>query len=388
MSAARATGIGRWQRTVLVVGLVALALSLAAALFDRRQFFQSYLFVWLFCLGLSLGAMANLMVHHLTGGAWGWLIRRPLEAAVMALPLLALLFVPLLFGLADLYPWARPETVAGSALLQEKAWYLDRPFFLLRAAIYFAVWLALAYRLASLSNVQDRDADPALAGRLRALSAAGLIAYALTVTFAAVDWIMSLTPSWYSTAFGLLIGVGQSLSAFAFAILCAGRLAEREPLRELAAPARFQDLGNLLLMFVMTWAYLAFTQYLIIWAEDLPPEIAWYLPRTQTSWRWVAIFLIVFHFALPFLILLFRAAKRSARAMAALGGAMLAVHWVHVLWLVAPAFRTGGFALHWMDLSATLGIGGLWLAAVLWTLHTRPLLPQAAPGLKEVLQHG
>lgn len=355
------TPVSRSERAAWLVGLIGAVLLVVSALFAPHAIFASYLFVWWFLLGLPLGSMAVLMVHNLTGGNWGEQIRPALEATLNMLPVALLLSIPLWFGLSDLYAWARPGEVGASALLQAKAWYLGSTFFFVRAAAYFVVWLALSHFLRKWSFARVSGADARDAGRLRAISAVGLLLYSVTITFAAVDWIMSLSPQWYSTTFGLLAGIGQALCAFSFAIVCAWL---SRGAREDAASV-FQDLGNLLLMFVMTWAYLAFTQYLIIWAEDLPNEIVWYLPRVQTSWRLIAIFLIVFHFALPFLVLLSRRAKRVPRSLGLLAAMLLFAHLVDAFWLVTPAFRPRGFSVQWSDLFASAALGGIWLALFL-----------------------
>jgi hypothetical protein len=369
------------RRRSAIVGALALVLCALWGWFAGTQFFVSYLAAWLFFLGIALGSMVNLMVHRLTGGAWGALLLRPLEAAISALPTIAVLGLPLLAGLDRLYPWAAPGAAHSSELLAHKAWYLNAPFFLLRAAVYFAIWLLLAYRLRRLLG-EGGDV-----GRLQRLSIAGLIAYAITVTFAGIDWIMSLTPQWHSTMFGLLTGVAQSLAGFACAVAAAGLLLRRGVFAELGAPRVLQDVGNLLLMFVLTWTYLAFTQYLIIWWEDLPHEIDWYLPRLHTSWYAIAWALIVAHFALPFVILLFRRAKRSAGWIAGLGLIMLGAHWIDVLWLVAPPFRADGFRLEWGDLLATLGIGGISVAVALGHIET-PDVARSAALMQGAQPHG
>jgi hypothetical protein len=369
------------KRRSLIVGAIALAVCVVWGFFERTQFFVSYLVAWLFFLGIALGSMVNLMVHRLTGGAWGELLLRPLEAAMGALPVIALLGIPLLLGLHQLYPWARPDAVRASDLLMNKAWYLNEPFFVLRAALYFTVWLWLAHRFRVL---QSRGDDR----RLHGLSIIGLMVYAITVTCAAIDWVMSLTPQWYSTTFGLLTGISQSLAGFACAMGAAGLLVHRGAFPALGAPRVLQDIGNLLLMFVLTWSYLAFTQYLIIWYEDLPPEIDWYVPRLHTSWYAVAWVLIIAHFALPFAILLFRRAKRSAAGIAALGLLMLAAHWIDVLWLVAPPFRSTGLRLECGDLLATLGIGGIAFAAGLHRIDSMQTSEGASPSLGRAQQNG
>lgn len=375
----RGDAIGRGEKVAWLVGAIGAIGFAVAAWIDRATAFQSYLYVWWFLLGIPLGSIAMLAVHNMTGGGWGEVIRAPLESAARLLPLALLFVVPLLFGLTDLYAWARPEAVAADPLLAGKRWYLRVDLFLVRNAIYFIVWLGLGLLLRKWGFARAPDATLAQKERLRAVSAIGLLLYAGTVTFAAVDWVMSLSPHWYSTTFGFLVGIGQTMCAFSFAIVCAAwRLRNAvgsqanlpstapESQRRIGdVPGIFQDLGNLLLMFVMTWAYLAFTQYLITWAEDLPNEIAWYLPRVETSWHAVALLLVAIHFALPFLVLLSRRAKRVPRALGALAALLLFAHVVDSFWLVVPAHRPAGIAIAWSDVAALAALGGLWLAVFL-----------------------
>ena len=348
----------RLYRGAWIVGAVGTVLLLAAAYADRTAALASYLVVWWFLLGIPLGSLAILLVHNLSGGAWGERIRPALDRGLGTLPWILLLSLPLWPGLHLLYAWARPDELNASPLLQAKAWYLAPSLLAVRAAICFSLWLAVSYLSRRYAFARTPGANVAAAWRLRAISAFGLLLYAVTVTIAAVDWIMSLTPEWYSTTFGLLAGIGQSLCAFSFAIVCAAWL--YPPQR--SDPGVFLDLGNLLLMFVMTWAYLAFTQYLVIWAEDLPHEIAWYLPRVQSSWRMLGIFIVVFHFALPFVVLLSRRAKRAPAALGALAGLLLGAHLLDAFWLVAPTFAPKGLTVHWSDVFAVAALGGIWLA--------------------------
>ncbi len=321
------------------------------------RFYPSYLIAWLFFLGIALGAMVNVMIHELTGGSWGFALRRPLEAAMATLPSLALLATPLVFGLAELYPWAGPDAAA----FADKSWYLNMSFFAVRAIACFATWIALALTLRHLRAGGETNAT-ATAARPRAAAIAGLVIYALTVTIAAVDWIMSLSPRWYSTTFGLLVMVGQALAAFAFAIVCA---AARSTLvrgtRDAAQTTG--DLGNIVLMYAMLWAYLAFTQFLVIWSEDLPHEIAWYVLRSRADWRTLAIVVLTLQFAVPVVAMLFRAVKRQPAALAALCTLMLVAHVLELVWLVAPSFRTQSSWLDWYDIVALAIVGSLWLAA-------------------------
>lgn len=351
-----ATTVKLGQRA-LVAGMAGLALCGAGAFFNPEQFFRSYLLGYLFWTGIVLGSFAVIMLHHLTGGGWGMLIRPALEAAIRTAPLLALLFVPLLVGLRELYPWARPELVAADELLQHRSAYLNAPFFIVRSVFYFAVWCALAFWL-------TRSERPP-----RWLSAPGLGLIVLTVTFASIDWVMSLDAHWFSTIFGFLFLAGNMLASLAFAVCVVALPRDGAP----AVPARkLHDLGNLMLTFVLLWAYIAFSQYLIIWSGNLPEETAWYLDRSGTGWVTIAVILIVFHFAAPSALLLSRRTKRAVRNLGAVAALILFMRLVDLFWHVAPAFHGSEVRVHWMDLAAPVGIGGVWLAVFAWQLRRRP----------------
>ena len=355
---------------------------------NPTQFFRSYLLAYLFWLGIPLGSLAVLMVHHLVGGAWGAVIRRVLESATRTLPVLVFLFVPLLFGLPELYIWARPEVVMADEILQRKSVYLNVPFFIVRAALYFIVWLVVSFALNTWSVAQDQaGADPS-ERRMRLLSGPGLVLYVLTATFAAVDWMMSLEPHWFSTIYGILVIVGQLLVALAFAIAVVALLADTPPLSQVISPAHFHDLGNLLLAFVMLWAYMAFSQFLIIWSANLPEEITWYLPRMRGGWEWLGLALVLFYFTLPFLLLLSRGIKQRAQFLAWVAASILVMHLVDLFWMVVPAFQPAGIFIHWMDAAAFMGIGGIWIMIFIWQLKRRPLLPAHDPGLQGATPHG
>jgi len=368
-----------WQRVqgpCLIAGVLALALcALGGVFLDRQQFFQSYLFAYLFWLGIGLGCLGIIMLHNLSGGGWGVVIRRFLESGMMTLPWMALLFVPLLFGLPGLYEWARPEARGHDPLLEHKAAYLNPIFFILRAAIYFILWVGAAWMFSRSSAGQDRSADSRLLARQRLASAPGLVLFVLTVTFASIDWIMSLEPHWYSTIYGVHFFAGHGLAAFAFAIMLAALAHARTPLPAAAETDPFRDLGNLLLAFVLLWAYFAYSQWLIIWSGNLPEETSWYLRRNRGGWQWVIALLIVFHFAAPFLLLLSRQIKGRAPLLGAVAAAIVFMRLVDIFWYTAPAFHPGSFYLHWMDIAAPVGLGGLWLAVFFRQLARRPLLP-------------
>jgi hypothetical protein len=377
-------GLGRGRRIALAVGAAGATACGAGALVDPQQFFRSYLWAYAYWTGIPLGCLGLLMLQHLTGGAWGLSLRRLLESGSRTLPLLALLFLPILAGLPSLYPWARPEAVAADEVLRHKAAYLNVPFFVLRAAIYFGLWIALAELLGRWSGRQDEDRSPGLSRRLQATSGVGLGLYVLTVTFASVDWLMSLEPHWYSTIYGGLIVTGQVLSAASFATVVLILLAPHPPLSAIASPGRFHDLGKLLLTFVMVWAYFAFSQFLIIWAGNLPEEIPHYLRRLSGGWQWLGLALVALQFALPFLLLLSRGRKRDPRRLRRIAVLVLGMGLANTYLLAAPAFSET-VAFHWLDAAAVAGIGGLWVGFFLWQLGCRPLLPLGDPYLKEAL---
>jgi hypothetical protein len=264
-------------------------------------------------------------------------------------------------------------------LIAAKSAYLNPAFFVVRAIVYFAVWIVFGRLLHRWSVEQDRTGDPSYTARFQNFSGPGLALYGLTVTFAAIDWAMSLEPHWYSTIYGMMFMISSALVALSFAIVAATLLADEAPLSQVAHPDRFHDLGNFLLALVMLWAYLGFSQYLVIWSENLREEIPWYVKRITGGWEFVAVLLIVCQFALPFVLLLSRATKRRAQILAALALWIIAMRWIDLLWLVAPAFHPGEFHLHWMDVTALAGIGGVWIAAFLYYLGQSALLPLRDP---------
>jgi hypothetical protein len=375
------------QRTLLVVGGVGASVCALGFVLNPTQFFRSYLPSYLLLLSVALGSLALAMVHQVSGGAWGVVIRRILGAATRTLPVLTALFLPVALGLAALYPWADETLVAGDPILQWKRPYLNVPFFLARALLYFVVWNAIAYFLNKWSLDQDVTGDPRDARRMQLLSAGGLLAYGLTISFAAFDWMMSLEPHWFSTIYGVLVMGGQGLTGMAFAILALDWLSRRSSLRDLIAPHHFHDLGNLLLAFVMLWAYFGFSQYLIIWSGNLPEETEWYIHRTRGGWSLVGLGLVVFHFALPFVLLLSRALKRRGEMLATVAGAVLVMRYVDLFWLTAPAFHHEGLHIHWLDLLLPISLAAIWLGLFIHQLRGRALLPLHDPEFSEAMKH-
>jgi hypothetical protein len=375
----------RHQRQLLVAGGAGLLVSLVGWLVNARQFYQSYLMAYMLCLSVTLGCLALGMIHQLSGGAWGVVIRRPIGAASRVLPVMTLLFVPVLLGMRHLYVWTHADVVAHDDVLQAKQAYLNVPFFLARTAIYFASWNALAYFLNAWSLEQDRSGDPRLARRMQRLSAGGLVVYGLTITFASFDWLMSLDPHWYSTIYGVLIMGGQALSAMAFLIVVLVWLSRRPPLDRVVVKAHFHDLGNLMLAFVMLWAYFSFSQYLIIWAGNLPEEISWYMSRLQTGWRFLGLALVLFHFVVPFVLLLSRTMKREAHLIVLVALGILVSRLLDLFWLIAPEFHTQGLTVSWLDVVLPLALGAIWLGCFIRQLRGRAILPLHDPQFDEAL---
>lgn len=371
----------RFPLIALLVGLAGLAVAVIGALTGSLdRFFQSYLLAFLFWLGLSLGGLAFLMIHFLSGSRWGLAVRRINEAAANTLWLMAILLIPLLFNLKGLYLWARPEAVQADAILQHKSLYLNVPFFIIRAAVYFAIWISLAFVINRLSARWAKSGDPAVKSRLQGLGAFGLIVYGITMTFAAIDWMQSLTPFWSSTIFGLITIFGQLLSALAFAIMVLNLVPGLGLGRDWnfrTTPIPFKDLGALLLTFVMAWAYLAYFQLLIIWAGNIPHEVSWYADRTTGGWLIVGILVAVLQFALPFVLLISMRVRHNLRLLAWISGLLLLVSLVNIYWHIIPTFYPGQFNLHWLDIVLPIGIGGVWTGTFLFALNRRPALREA-----------
>ena len=361
----------------LILGLIASALAIAGLVFNGSAIFlQAYLFSYVFWLGITLGCLSVAMVAYLTNGRWGQISRWVLEAGAKTVWLMLILFIPIALGGMQLYVWAVPENVSASPLLTHKSPYLNVPFFLIRAAFYFAVWILFTRALSRMAGRPETYSDPNRQRLFRGLASVGIIVYFLTMSFAAIDWLMSLTPDWYSTIFGMMVILGQSLSAFSFVLLLLPRLAEYEPLRSAIIVRNYQDLAGLLLTCVMTWAYLAFSQLLIIWSGNLPEEVSWYFDRTG-SWLWVGTLVAALQFALPFLFLLSIRVRQSPSTLAGLGLLILVMRLIDNYWMVAPAFSPRQFSLHWLDIVLPVAIGGLWISAFAWFInHTAFFLPE------------
>jgi hypothetical protein len=334
--------------------------------------------------------LSILMIQHLTGGLWGLAIRRILEAGSRTLRYAWVLFLPVLFGLARVFVWADHGALEADPHLhhavEQKALYLNPAGFAARAAFYFLVWGVLAQVLSGLSLQQDAGWTRKVARRLRGVSGGGLLLMGFTITFSSIDWGMTLDPRWFSHIWGVLFMVGQALSALALCIVMIARMGGEAPLARAAVPQTVHDLGKLMLAFIMLWAYVNLSQFLIIWSGNLPEEIPWYILRLSGGWQAVAMLLLLLHFVLPFLMLLSRDLKRNARTLSLVAGLVLAMRVVDLFWLVGPELHKSGFAIHWLDVAALVAIGGLWNSAFAREIHDRPLLPVGDPELEEALE--
>jgi hypothetical protein len=387
--------VGFLRKLGLVLGAIGLLGSIVGFVFAREYFFRAYLVGWVFWLGISLGCLAISMLGHLSGGDWQVVIRRVLEASSRVLPWLLVLFIPIVIGLPSLYEWAHPDLVKADPVLHLKARYFyfsddaQVPwFFYLRLVVYFLIWSFLAYRLSALSRRQDQGGDLSLMGRMRVISAPGLIIYVLSLTFASVDWLMSLQPHWFSTIFGFYLVASQALSGFAFLIVIAVLLSRSGTMEGIYQPRHFHDWGKLLFAFVMIWMYFSYSQWLITWAGNLPEEISFFLARIQGGFGAVTLLIVLFHFVVPFSLLLSRDLKRNGRSLVLVAGTLLLMRWVELFWQVEPAFHEKHAANYWLYVAVPLLIGGIWLVLFSRELNSRPLLPIHDPYLPEAIAHG
>jgi len=382
----------------LVIGGGALLLCAVGFFLNRDQFFRAWLIGYMLWLGVALGSMGWMMIHHLSGGAWGMVVRRVWEASSRTLPLLTILFIPVVLGLNRLYPWTHAELMQTNEVLRHKSVYLNPTFFLARAAVYFIGWNVIAWRMTALSRAQDAGSVEATRSMQR-LSGGGLVFLALSITFVGVDWFMSLNPDFYSTMFGFLFINYLGLAGLAFTIIMAAYLRGKEPLRALFRPSHFADYGKLTLAFVMMWAYFQFSQYLLIYAANLQDEIPYVLTRIDGGWQYLALFLLIFQFVVPFGLLLSRPLKRSPERLVRVAVFLLIIRVIDTFMYVTPEFTAAGanrwmvpgehqsvLFVNWLDIVTPVAIGGIWLWMFFTQLRQRPLLPIGDPYLPAALE--
>lgn len=378
-----------WQTRSLAVGVIGAIVLAATGVMWHDVFMRGYLVGFMLWLGLSLGCLALLMLQYVSGGLWGLVSRRFLEAAAKGFPLMAILFLPVAFAAPHFYPWVDKQT-----------WWLNFPWFYIRAVIYFVVWTGLAYTISSWGSRYDEGPAPSLSMKMQAISAPGLLLYVFSITFAAVDWVMSLSPGWTSTIYGLLYLAGQGLSAFAFIIIMLWLVTKYEPYHTIITRTQVHDIGKLMMAFTLLWAYFSYSQFLITWSANLPEEISWYLHRIRGGWAPVAIFIVMFHFFVPFGIMLSQEFKRSLKKLAPLAIFIIFMRVVDLFWYIVPNFNTPGAEAPapFADIkvlivvaASVIGIGGLWLGYFFFNLRKAPLTPAYDPQLPLLLsmsEHG
>jgi multisubunit Na+/H+ antiporter MnhG subunit len=379
--------VGRLQQRAFFVGGVALLVAIFGWLRFPDAFYRSYLMSYMLVLGFGLGSLGLLMLQHLTSGQWGILIRRPAESATRTIPILLVLFVPILFGMKSLYfRWLDPAETRNAPLSAMQQWYFTSQNFKIRAAIYFAILLLLMFIFSAWSRKQDvNKEDRLLRRRLKMVAGPGIILYVFVMSLAAIDWVMSISPHWASTIYGFLFVAGQLISSLSLMIAIVVMLASTGPLASILKPRHLHDLAKLLFAFNMLWAYFGFSQLLIIWAGNQPEEITFFHSRLYGSWGLVAVIVLVFHFFVPFFVLLPQDVKRSTRWMPRIAVWMIFMRLVDLFWLTRPEFSLGGVQFTWLDLVVPVALIGLWLGFFAWNLQREPLLPLGDPKLAEVI---
>jgi len=375
--------LSRVQRLALVAGGIGLA-GLAVGFFlSPTYFYRAYLLGWVTCMAVVLGSLGFGMLNHMTHGAWGITARRLFEAATKTLPLLLVLFLPIALGMKSLYEWANPEVVKGDHVLEAKQAYLNPTAFLIRLVLYFAIWIFLSWQLNRLSRQQDERSTAKLVRRFQMISGPGLVIFVLTLTFAIVDWVMSLQPHWYSTIYGVYYLACAGLSCLTFVVLMAHYLKAHSAMSEVFRPSVFHDWGKLLFAFNMLWAYFCFSQFLITWSGNLPEETSWYLQRMHHGWGPVALIVVFGHFVIPFAFLLSRGLKRDSGRLAKIAAFLFLVQVIDFFWQIEPSFEVQTPAYWWLYAFGPLGLLGVWFAAFLQQYKKRPMLPINDPYLPE-----
>jgi hypothetical protein len=372
------------QQRSLIFGIVGAIAAVAGAFVAPESFYSAYLTGYMFWLGLSLGCMAILMLYHLVGGAWGTVIRRLLESGMMTLPLMFVLFIPILLNLPKLYFWARPDGLSDPKIADIAHSYLNFNGVLIRYIAYFVIWIGMAYFLNRWSSEQDSIAGQSTL-RFRALSSIGLVIYSLTISFAVIDWVMSLQARWISTIYGMLFIAGEALSAFCFCVVIENILSKRRPMSGYISDTEVHDHGKLMLAFVMVWAYFNFSQWLIIWAGNLPTEITFYIRRIEGGWGSLGAFLALFGFVIPFAMLLSRPFKRNIKKLVWLAVWMLVIRYLDLFWIIEPNFSKT-LAITVADIVVPVAIGGIWMWYFFRNLGSLPLLPAYDQDAGEVLE--
>jgi len=389
MNNASIANINRAQVIAFGIGIVGLVISAIGAFGNTGGFMQSYLFAWLFWIGVSLGAFPLLLTQHIAGGSWGATIRRPLEAALMVLPIMILLFIPIVLGMGHLYPWMKAAYLEIHPTVSAKSSYLNQTWFIIRAIVYFALWMLGAWYFVKTGEKQDNDKKNAKVLQLRMgkRSVPWFILYFVTMTLASVDWGMSLTPVWYSGIYGTMIVTIQTISTLAIAIVSLIYLARTEGIIDkLLTPKRLQDLGNFLMAYIIFWAYVNFAQLIIIWSNNITETNTWYVTRFDGPWRGMSLFLLFFGFFGTFAILISRWVKRQRTALAWVSVWSFIVQLIFMFYVIIPAFERTGSVFSWLDFATVIGLGGIWFAVYIFQLKSRPIIPVNDPRLESIIE--
>ena len=378
--------LARVQTAALVAAVVGIAACIVGLLLDPEQFYRSYLIGYVYWLAIGIACLGWTMVYHLTAGGWALVQRKTLEAGARTLPVLALLFVPFAFGMDSVWVWAGPEAVHDE-LIQAKRGFLNVPFFWVRMAIYFGIWCFLAFFLSWQSKRQDETGDPSATVRMRTISGPGVVIFVMVASFFSWDTLMSLNPHWFSSLYGFYFVSSTALTGMLFMAVMGWYLAQRDPLSRVFKPKHFHDYGKLMLTLVMFWAYMALSQFLITWSGNVPEFTQWYFARNTGGWKPYTIFLVVFHFFVPFLMLLSASLKRRPERLVRVAVYLLVMRWIDLYWQAAPNFHEH-ITIHWLDFATLIAVGGVWVFVFVWQLRQRSLIPINDPYLSEVLGHG
>lgn len=372
----------RAERLAMGIGIVGIALSGLGWMLDSVRFYHAWLTAFSFWVSIALGALFFTMLHHLTGAKWSVVVRRISETIMMQLPWMFLAFIPIYLGMHDLYHWTHEEAVANDLLLQNKAGYLNVGFFTARTILYFAVWSAVSIMLYRTSLRQDSRPSEAQLAKMRKVSAGGMLLFALTITFASFDWLMSMEPHWFSTIFGVYFFACSFLASISFLTGICLYLRNKNVLTSIITVEHFHDLGKLMFAFTVFWSYIAFSQYLLIWYGNIPEETYWYLMRWEGSWKYVSLVIIFGHFAIPFTLLLFQGVKRNMMMLKLMAAWLLLVHWLDMYWLVYPSYLEHGAEFGWIEPATMIGLGGIFLWSFWSRLRKNPLVPTGDPHLE------
>ncbi len=366
------------KQRALIAAAAGIVLSAIGFFIDRTSFASSYLVAFLYCMGIVVGCLPLVMLHHLADGGWGYPVRRVMENILSLIPLLALAFIPVYLLLPVLYPWANPELAAHDVIIHQKTAYLNPPAFLARTALYFGIWFLFATLLIKGSRTFAKTYADSLRASLQRISGFGIIVYALTVTFASVDWAMSLEPHWFSTIYGVLFIAGQTLLGFGFSVALMVFLSHYEPVSKVLTTVRSHDMGKLFFAFIMFWAYISVSQFIIIWNGNLAEETPWYIRRFTNGWEILSALLPICHFFIPFLLLLSRFRKRAPARLLKVVVFVLAVRWFDLNWLIKPALFPS-IHFHWLDLTCLAAIGGTLLFFLFGKLQNSTLVLEHDP---------